>query len=400
MSNILQPVDLTNQTLQLNLSNNISTTPFTTDILNTNTSNTEEDTESKFSAEIKKNFNNALSLFMILVMIIILIVIYFYIGGLVLYFCKLAQSNILPTDTTCFPYTDNKPLVDPIQMNIFTNSDDPPLSSKIVFPYNNYNSKNFLLDSLRNYDKIKPSDNYIFNLINVIYLMIITFFVSIYYDIISYKYYCINIVFNLINKLPQSLIILFGPILSLFLSLVLSITQIFYFIYLWFKNMIFLFEYKKHEEIFKQLGLGGIFKIIPLLFTFVSSFWLFFLFSILFFPFLFVVFPAIMPILDILIQFSSLFYKGLIDDDKVSAYKIMKETLNVYKPKIMIFIAIVIVLMSFSKLGFLSGVISIILLLLIYYGKIGLSFFSASNLTYSLSALNENNDVANKKCDK
>jgi hypothetical protein len=228
--------------------------------------------------------------------------------------------------------------------------------------------------------------------------MMITFFVSLYYGIISFYYYCINIVFNLINKLPESLIILFGPVLVSLLLVIVSILQTFNFIYLWFINTLSLFDPKKRQEIFTKLGFGGIISIIPILFTFTSSFWLLFTLFMLFFFFFFLVLPIAGPILNTLILFSCLFYKGLIDGNKVSAYTIMKETLNVYKPKIMIFIAIIVLLMSFLYLGFWSGLISFILILLIYYGKIGMSFFNATNLTFSLSALNENNDSASKKC--
>jgi hypothetical protein len=63
----------------------------------------------------------------------IYIILYFVVSGLMLYICKLSQSNILPTDLKCSPYTDEKPRITNIPINIFTTFTDPPLSMKINF---------------------------------------------------------------------------------------------------------------------------------------------------------------------------------------------------------------------------------------------------------------------------
>jgi hypothetical protein len=49
--------------------------------------------------------------------IILFIIIAFYYGssGLLLYACKLGQSNILPTDVHCYPYEETKANIEPIQ---------------------------------------------------------------------------------------------------------------------------------------------------------------------------------------------------------------------------------------------------------------------------------------------
>ena len=51
--------------------------------------------------------------------IFIIVVLYFGSSGLILYSCKVGQSNILPTDTHCYPYQDTKPNIQPIPINIF-----------------------------------------------------------------------------------------------------------------------------------------------------------------------------------------------------------------------------------------------------------------------------------------
>ena len=75
-----------------------------------------------------------------IIVIILFIGIYFSSSSLILYACKVAQSNILPTDIHCAPYEDAKPNIQEIQTNIFTTFTDPPLSMKMKFPYNEYNS--------------------------------------------------------------------------------------------------------------------------------------------------------------------------------------------------------------------------------------------------------------------
>ena len=42
-------------------------------------------------------------------LIILFVFIYFSFSGFILYACKIAQSNVLPTDKNCYPYTDIKP---------------------------------------------------------------------------------------------------------------------------------------------------------------------------------------------------------------------------------------------------------------------------------------------------
>ena len=73
-----------------------------------------EDTESE------DNFEKDIGKFLVSLLIIVVgLLIYFSLGSSVLYACKIAQSNILPTDTNCSPYTDNEPEIKSIETNIF-----------------------------------------------------------------------------------------------------------------------------------------------------------------------------------------------------------------------------------------------------------------------------------------
>lgn len=79
-------------------------------------------------------------------------IIYFSCSGLILYGCKLAQSNILPTNIHCSPYTDTKPNIQPIETNIFTTMfTKPQMSMKLKFPHNEYNASNKILDMFYEY---------------------------------------------------------------------------------------------------------------------------------------------------------------------------------------------------------------------------------------------------------
>lgn len=354
------------------------------------------DNTSIFTDELKKNSTSMINFIITLFIIVIVVCLHFYIGALVFYQCKLGQSNILPTDINCFPYTNTKPVIDPIQMNVFTNSGDPPLSAKLSFPYDNYNAKNFLIDIFRNYDQIKSTNNYILNLFYIIYIIIATYLISIYYGIIQFYYYCINIVFNLINHLSEPLILIFGPLLVPILLSIVGILQIFYFIFLWFVNMIYLFNFKKHEELFVKLGFKG-WKIIPLILSLIISFSSMFTFFILFFIVFFFILPGVTPLLHIIMILSCFFYKGLIDGEKVGVFTFVKELFKVHKPDLMFLISIIVMIMAFVFFGFWTGLITIILLLLIYYGKIGINLFDKSDSMYNLSVLSSN-DMANKSC--
>jgi hypothetical protein len=117
-----------------------------------------------------QNISNLGSYLSSLVSIIITLVIYIIFGAITLYECKLAQSNILPTDLECYPYTETRPQIQQILTNIFITNTDPQQSVKLGFPYDKYNSKNMLLDMLRKY-KEKSNSGFFFNYFIAVYLI-------------------------------------------------------------------------------------------------------------------------------------------------------------------------------------------------------------------------------------
>jgi hypothetical protein len=160
--------------------------------------------------------------------------------------------------------------------------------------------------------------------------------------------------------------------------------------------MIYLFDFKKHEELFVKLGFKG-WKIIPFILSLIISFWSMFTFFILFFIVFFFILPSVGPLLHVIILLSCFFYKGMIDGEKMGVFTFVKELFKVHKPNLMFLISIIIMIMAFVYFGLWTGLITIILLLLIYYGKIGINLFDKGDLTYNLSVLSSN-DMANKSC--
>lgn len=183
----------------------------------------------------------------------------------------------------------------------------------------------------------------------------------------------------------ESVVILLGPIISVFLYAFKIIFNVLYFIYLWFSNMSWFFKTNNNdsgdgkpewEEVsiitpFNwSLGIGLVF-----LFTFLLMFG---------FPFL-----VLLPMLCYhYVLFSTLFYKSFLNGKQITLFKIIIETLKYYKVTIVSIISLFVVFLAFSKLGSIAGVSSIITLCLVYYGVISIDMFKSipeKNLTPSVS---------------
>ena len=145
--------------------------------------------------------------------IFVAITVYYTGSGLILYVCKLAQSNILPTDVHCAPYTDSEPNIQPIKTNIFATGGESPLSMKLSFPYDEYNSKNYILDMFREY-KNEPRSNFLAN-----------YLISMIETILHFNYSAINKILDMLNGMPEILLVIFGPIIVSFISALIFIVD-------------------------------------------------------------------------------------------------------------------------------------------------------------------------------
>jgi len=342
-------------------------------------SDTINDTDTEESTNFASNIVNFLTS---VISIFIVVFLYFSGSGLILFVCKLAQSNILPTEQNCYPYTNSKVNIQLIETNIFTTFTDPEMSMKMEFPYDDFNSSNKVLDIFREY-KNKPNSNFLAN-----------YFISIFEQLLHFNYTAINTIMNLINStLPEQAIIGLGPIITGFLYTFGMFINTIYFIYLWFSNMGWFFKTNKNDSgdgkpqwedvsitspVNWCLGVG-----IAIIFVF-----------LLIFGFVFVsVIPLIFYHKAIL---TTLFYKALMNGKQITSFTIVKETLKYYKLIVVSIISFFVILLAFSNLGVIPGIFSIITLALIYWGILSIDLFKPINET-SLTPLVSYNQ-ATKKC--
>ena len=300
-----------------------------------------------------------------LIIIIVFIIIYFSFGVYALYICKIAQSNILPTDADCFPFSESKPTVTPIQTNIFKTDDK---SIKLSFSYDE-NSDFELLKTLREYKNSYDSNN------------ILNYFISIIDTLIAFDFKLINTTFNTLNLVPEVLVVLFGPFILGVISVILLLCNCFYGLFLWFYNMFWFFKKNTNVERGKKpvwedvtflqpFGYGiGIFLVIML-----SIILLFFA------PF----FIGIDNLISSFCLFIIFTYTGTMADKSSGFITVFKEALKVYKLSLMIILCIFAISSAFTYLGIPGGIMSIITLILIYFGVVKIDTFKPitdTNLT-------------------
>ena len=153
------------------------------------------------------------------------LIIIFLIGSRVVFACKVAQANILPTDLDCMPYTPaasndeespkyetNTPEAN-IDVSYVYNKDKEgykEYATKIAFQINEFSRKSYLIDKIRNieYDpKVNPMVKYLCVVIQSLFVF--------YYGIT-------NSLFNFMNSnLNESFIILLGPYLLRYLLVII-----------------------------------------------------------------------------------------------------------------------------------------------------------------------------------
>jgi hypothetical protein len=330
----------------------------------------------------QSNFISNIGGFVITVIVLFIIIAFYYgSSGLLLYACKLGQSNILPTDVHCYPYEETKANIEPIQTNIFTTFTDPALSMKMKFPYNDYNSSNTILDMFREY-KNEPGSNFLAN-----------YFISMMESVVQFNYSSFNYILNMLNGLPEILLVLFGPIIVAILSTFIFLADHIYLIYLWFAKMGWFFKTNTNDS-----GTGNP-KWEEVGFTSPFYYWcsvsLVFLFIILFF-FCFPLFSIISSLAMGWCMFSCITYTAEMNNKSINASTIIKDVFKYYKIPIMGIFSFLVILSAFTNLGIIPGIISIVILALIYFGIIAIDTFKPINKDH-LSALSSYNQ-AKKTC--
>jgi hypothetical protein len=331
------------------------------------------------------NFKNNIRDFLAYaIMAIITILLYFSSSALILFVCKLAQTNILPTDEKCAPYTKNKPNVEKIQTNIFTPYSDPKMSMKLEIPNEDKNAKFVILDMIRKY-KEKPNSNFLAN-----------YMISIIEPLIQFNYAFINFTMNYVNNLPEYLIVFLGPIITSFLGLICFILSGIYFVYLWFANLHWMFETNLNF-----VGVGRPLWLVGPIFLSPIMFFLSFLLTIGFILLFFFGFRFLVGIPGGVLFYcmiSCLLYRGVLNGKNITSLTIIKEVFKYYKISIITIITFIVILSAFSKLGIIPGIFLMLTTLLIYYGTKDCDIFKPISET-DLSPL-VSYEQAHKTCGK
>ena len=302
--------------------------------------------------------------FSICLLIIICIILYVFIsGGIAVYLSKLGASNILPTNNEFFPYTNVKPSIIPSSTNIFTNS-------KIDFPYDTYNSSNYLLNGTRKYKDKMQSSFYL------VYL-IMHYFITIYENMVQLNYAAINFGLYLMNKIPSdTIILLFGPTILTILMCIISFINPIYFIFTWFVSLRTFFEFEKNTaQLAATSNIKGNWLV---LLSIICALWMACVMFVMFFFSTWLTF-LIVSIISFLILLSCYFYAATINGVNVTIISTILGLLKFYKLYLMILISFIIILMSFLNFGIWGIVTCSVILLLIYleaFAGLGIDMFS------------------------
>ena len=149
-----------------------------------------------------------------------------------IYSCKLAHANILPTDKNCYPYTNQEPKIVYNPINIFTNFpfSQPRVSMKIKFT----DYKSPFVDSLMtNFRDIKADQQSGF---------IINFAVAVIESTFVTTYGCYNTILSFLNSLPEFLLLIFGKEITTLVVIIGIFVSIVSFIFYWFSNIHWMFK--------------------------------------------------------------------------------------------------------------------------------------------------------------
>lgn len=349
----------------------------------TTTTTATAETQSSYKQAFGETYSSLaysiLYFFISLIIVILLVLCYFSYSALILFVCKLAQSNILPTEINCEPYTDSKSIIEEKIINIFAQND---MSMKLKFSQED--NEDFIIKSLKNY-KNSPSSNFFMNYI-----------VAIFEQLLCFNYSGLNMTMNALNIFPEFIIVLFGPFIFSFIQGIIGIASAFYFLIIFFTNMIWFFrtnttpkDAKKSE--WEQVAWYNPFSyfiaIVLITGVIVAGFFGYKYLALL---------PAIILLYCVL---SCFFYRVKINGNDGSAFKLILHTLNYYKPTIASITSIFMVILAFLILGYTAGIFSIITLILVFFGLIPVDIFSSSSLN-GLSAMTDASyALAKKTCD-
>jgi hypothetical protein len=357
-------------------------TPSSADVANQSTAALDEakkepSTErQEYFAKLKEFFSNTISSgFRLLIWCIFSL--------LVIYFCKVAQANVLPTDGNCYPYTDEKGHEpEKIETYIFTNLffRKPRKASILEFP-DTHNSLTSIITSIRDY-KNNTKSSFLGN-----------FFYSIFESLFLKNFNYYNYMFSFLNQLPEFILVIFGPYLAYFIMFISVFVNVIFFCYYWLSNLGWM--WKKNVNIIIDEKTGNVkYKPGPpdwqnvhwnelpdpndktktiegssewtscLVAIFLSGIFFFALFSLM--PILFI-FGAIFSLICLI---SMLMYKINFAGKKSSITDLFIYFFKYNKLIIMSMFSFYVIMNAFTYLGYTSAIFAVLTLFCIYYFKI------------------------------
>jgi len=346
---------------------------------NTNINNTE--TEMKNNVQDPTKILKFFKSFALIILNILLAIVF---GSLIIYSCKVAQSNILPTDIKCYPYTNSIPNIKEIDINInIKKVHDTLLSNKIKFPYETKPFINSILNFLLKC-KMNPHSNGFEN-----------YFVSILQSIIAFDFKAYNSYYGILNEMPEIVTLIFGPIITILFSSILSLVNLVYLSLLWFTNLSWFFKKNENHSGEGEPKWESITMLEPI--NFLISIALVILFICLFWVSFFTVIPFVSTLI-IFLCLISYFTVSAIDSENVK-YNILnciKDNIKYRKKGIMILLSLSCIFLTFVHLGTGFGIVSLLTILLLYFNIIPLSLFK-SNIPTNLTEIVSFKE-AYKKC--
>jgi hypothetical protein len=376
----------------------------TTDQPPANSENKEEETDPK-KLDTKTKYINLIKSF---VKILLFILLSLLLGASVLYSCKVATSNILPTDVNCSPYTENEADVMPIDVDINIIKDaDKIFSTKINFPFNEandrkldeiaeYNRSNFILDWIRKQKEVYNSWG------------IKMYFLSVLESLFQKNYSILSSTLHFMDKCFYEILVLFlGPWILFFMSGIVSFIMLFYSIYLFIVEFHWLFKENTNTKegqkpIWASVTLANLFNYwLSCVMAFVVIISL-----ILLYPLGFPLVSFFTNVIFLMCLFSATFMKSLISDgpnigETYGIKKVFTDVLTSKMQYIMVIVSLVFISLSYSYFGSASAIFSIILFLLLFFGFIGNKLYKRempADVTEGL--INEEAKQAEKICTK
>ena len=332
-------------------------------------SNTDSEIDKKKKEEENKEkigspWESIMSFLKTTLIFVVLVILLVITGSFYLFTAKIGQTNILPTEKNCMPYSGNPPEIQPIEINAnISEMDGIRQSQKVNFNYQE-NSKNVFLDFLK-----KMTDAPLQSGITM-------YFTTIFQDLTCLNYQMFNSIYNFVNSIfSESLTLFLLPILALFvfpiLLLVFFFVNYIYFYYSWFAKLPWFFKKNTNKDMNskpKWVDMGLTEEPVSYIISLMLSFTMI---GLLLFSFLIPIpiLGSIIACLLMYVSFTPLFFVGkkMGNNEDYTFFSSIIDNFKYHRGTIMGIITFFIVLTSFSSLGWIAGLFSILTFLMFYF---------------------------------